>query len=218
MYYRPGEPSGLARDPWMMCVVPRPIGWISSISPEGRINLAPYSFFNAVAEDPPMVMFASNGAHPHGAKDTARNVRATGEFVCNMATFALRAAVKHTSAPVDAKTDEFALARLEMLASTLVRPPRVAASPIHLECRFVTALELPPERGGAPNTLIVGEVVGIHISDEVIVDGLVDLARFKPLARLGYDRFASVETSFAVTVPGGGEPSHQDREAELACQ
>jgi flavin reductase (DIM6/NTAB) family NADH-FMN oxidoreductase RutF len=207
MFYRPSEGHGLPRDPWMMCVIPRPIGWISTLSAAGELNLAPYSFFNAVAEDPPMVMFATNGAHSHGEKDTARNVRATREFVCSMASSELRTEVKISSVPLKPGDNEFARAQLETEVSNLVKPPRVKGSPIQLECTFVAAIDLPRGASGDRNLLTIGEVVGVHIDDAVMRDGLVDVTRLRPLARLGYDQFTEVSHAFSVLLP----PSLRDR-------
>lgn len=145
-----------------------------------------------------MVMFASNGAHAHGEKDTARNVQETKEFVCNMATWDLGDAVKKTSQPVDHDVDEFELAGLPLAPSKLVAPPRVASSPIQLECRLVTTFALPDQRDGTPNTLLVGRVLGVHINDEVLDGGLIDISRLRPLARLGYDRFGVVDAGFTL--------------------
>jgi flavin reductase (DIM6/NTAB) family NADH-FMN oxidoreductase RutF len=200
MFYRPSEGHGLPRDPWMMCVIPRPIGWISTLSASGRPNLAPYSFFNAVGEDPPMVMFATTGTHAHGEKDSANNIRATGEFVCNMATMELKEQVQVSSVPLPSGDSEFLLAQLETEPSEIVKPPRVKGSPIHIECVFLTSLDLP--RGNQDsNVITIGKVVGIHIDDRVLKDGLVDVARLRPLARLGYDQFTDVTHSFEIHAP-----------------
>lgn len=191
MFCRPEDAYDLVQKHWMMCVVPRPIGWISTLSRDGDRNLAPYSFFNAIAEHPPMVMFASNGGHRHGKKDTARNIRETGEFVCNMASADMLDAVRQTSAPVGPTVDEFELAGLEFEPSRIVRPPRVKGAPIHLECVYVNSIELPSSI--EENILTIGRVVGIHISDDVLDNGQIDLTRLRPLARLGYGQFAAVE-------------------------
>ncbi|MBI2587020.1 MAG: flavin reductase family protein, partial [Rhodospirillales bacterium] len=135
MFYRTDGPHGLPHDPFLSCIVPRPIGWVSTVSADGIVNLAPYSFFNGVAVKPPMVMFASSGRQAHGPKDSLANIEATGEFVCNLATWELRERMNQTSAPVPPEIDEFALAGLETEPSQLVKPPRVKAAPVHLECR-----------------------------------------------------------------------------------
>ena len=187
---------GLKHDPFKSLVVPRPIGWISSLSADGVLNLAPYSFFNAVSAKPNIVMFSSGGR-----KDSAANAETTGEFVCNMATWDLRDAMNESSATVDASVDEFELAGLKTVPSKLVKPPRVAASPVALECTYLQTVELPPTNG-EPNLVVFGQVVGIHIDDDVIVDGMVDVTRFKPVARLGYHDYAVVEDVFTMVRPG----------------
>jgi len=197
MFYRTDEGSGLAHDPWMMCVIPRPIGWISSVDDVGRLNLAPYSFFNAVAENPPMVMFATNGKHDCGEKDTARNIRSTGQFVCNMASVEFLEAVRVSSQPLSSDVNEFELASLETLPSVLVKPPRVKGAPIHLECEFITAIYLPSGNDGETNLLTIGRVVGIHLDDRVLRNGRVDAASLRPLGRLGYGQFAALSDVIA---------------------
>ncbi len=206
MFFRPGEhlQHGLPHNPFKSLVVPRPIGWISSVSREGRVNLAPYSFFNAVADQPPCVFFASNaGARPGGIKDSQRNAEETGEFVVNIATWALRDRMNETSASVPPEVNEFELGGLTMAKSEIVAPPRVAESPANLECRYLQTVEMPsndPEKG---NFVVFGEVLGVHIDDAVINDrGLVEPARFRPLARLGYMDYTSVEAVFSMLRPG----------------
>ncbi len=175
---------------WMGCVVPRPIGWISTLSRKGVPNLAPYSFFNALSQSPPIVVFGSNGRHAHGAKDTARNILETGEFVCNMATFDLRFEVRATSEAEQPEVNEFERVGLEFEASSLVTPPRVKASPVHIECVLLKTVELPSEL--EDNLLIIGRVVGVHINDACLTDGRIDLSRIRPLARLGYGQFSTI--------------------------
>ena len=192
---------GLPRDPFKSCIVPRPIGWITTLDAAGRVNLAPYSFFNGVASDPPMVMFASSGLAARADKDALANCEATGEFVCNLATWDLRDEMNRTSAPVPAGTDETALAGLETVPSRLVKPPRVAAAPIHMECLYHQTVDLPCDIPGGRNAVVIGRVVGVHIDDAVLTDGLVDPAKTKPIARLGYMDYALVETVFTMHRP-----------------
>ena len=201
MFYKIGGPHGLPHDPFKSCVVPRPIGWISTIGADGAVNLAPYSFFNAVATEPPMVMFSSNGKQAHGTKDSVANAEATGEFVCNMATWDLRDPMSQTSRPVPPEVDEFELAGLETQPSELVKPPRVKASPIHLECVYHQTLELPCDIEGGRNAICLGRVVGVHIRDEFLTDGKVDIARIKPLARLGYQDYTVAEKVLTLSLP-----------------
>jgi flavin reductase (DIM6/NTAB) family NADH-FMN oxidoreductase RutF len=192
---------GLPHDPFKACVVPRPIGWISTLSPAGVHNLAPYSFFNGVATAPPMVMFASNGRQPHGAKDSLANVEQTGEFVANLATWDLRDAMNRSSAPLGPDVDEFAFAGLEALPATLVRPARVAGAPVHLECVHHQTVDLPSNDPGGRNAIVIGQVVGVHIDDGLISDGILDLSRVQPLARLGYFDYTVVNEMFSISRP-----------------
>ena len=201
MFYKIGGPDGLPHDPFKSCVVPRPIGWISTIGADGAVNLAPYSCFNAVATEPPMVMFSSNGKQAHGTKDSVANAEATGEFVCNMATWDLRDPMSQTSRPVPPEVDEFELAGLETQPSELVKPPRVKASPIHLECVYHQTLELPCDIEGGRNAICLGRVVGVHVRDEFLTDGKVDIARIKPLARLGYQGYTVAEKVLTLSRP-----------------
>ena len=203
MFYEPRSGHGLPHDPFNAIVLPRPIGWISTVAPEGGVNLAPFSFFNAVAYTPPQVMFATTAGHREGGhKDSMRNALATGEFVVNLATHALREAVNLTSTPAPRGVDELELAGLTPVPSRLVAPPRVGESPVHLECRVVTSVELPAPDPDDPNTVVFGEVVGVHIDDELLLDGLVDVRRLRPIGRLGYREYVDVTDSFEMTRPG----------------
>ena len=201
MFYKIGGPHGLHHDPFKSCVVPRPIGWISTIGADGAVNLAPYSFFNAAATEPPMVMFSSNGKQAHGTKDSVANAEVTGEFVCNMATWDLRDPMSQTSRPVPPEVDEFELAGLETQPSELVKPPRVKASPIHLECVYHQTLDLPCDIEGGRNAVCIGRVVGVHIRDEFMTHGMVDIALIRPLARLGYQDYTVAEKVFPLSRP-----------------
>jgi len=170
---------GLPHDPFKALVAPRPIGWISTASAKGEINLSPYSFFNAVSDQPPMVAFASQGR-----KDALTFIEETGEFVCNLATFELRDAVNETSAPLARGESEMTLAGLTPAPSRLVKPPRVAEAPAALECRHLQTVPLTPLSGAeARYFLVVGEVVAIHIDERFIVEGLVDTAAMRPITR-----------------------------------
>jgi flavin reductase (DIM6/NTAB) family NADH-FMN oxidoreductase RutF len=200
MFYRPGvEGHGLPHNPFKALVSPRPIGWISTLDAGGRPNLAPYSFFNAFADEPPLVGYATTGRKLGGdeRKDTLANIRATGEFVVNIVSFALRDAMNATSAPLPADTDEFEAAGLVAAPSRVVGPPRVAAAPAALECRVWRIIDLP----GADNHLTIGEVVGVHIDPAILRDGQVDVTLYQPLARLGYRDYAAVGETFALTRP-----------------
>ncbi len=200
-YETDGNQHGLPHDPFKSCIVPRPIGWITTLSTDGTVNLAPYSFFNGVATEPPMVMFASGGGSEKGDKDTLVNCEQTGEFVCNMATWELRQQMSRTSAPVGAEVDEMDLAGLEAAPSRLVKPPRVKAAPIHLECLYHATIDLPCEIPGHRNAMVLGRVIGVHISDDLLTDGRIDMGKLKPIARLGYLDYARIDTVFTMERP-----------------
>lgn len=174
---------GLRHDPLKALVVPRPIGWVATVSREGVRNLAPYSFFNIVSDQPPMVIISSEVG-----KDSITNILETGEFTCSVVTQALHGQMNMTSAKVHADVDEFELAGLAAAPSVFVKPPRVAESPAALECRLWKAVSLPPPDGHAEShyTVLFGRVVGVYIDDAVIRDGRVDTAAIAPVARLGY--------------------------------
>jgi len=201
---------GMKHDPFKALVVPRPIGWIGTVDRDGVCNLAPYSFFNGVADRPPMVMFSSAGR-----KDTLANVEQTGEFTCSLATWELRDAMNMSSAAVARGVDEFALASLETAASRFVKPPRVAASPAALECRHWKTIELPanPSRPDLRYSVVFGEVVGIYIDDRFVRDGRVDTGAMRPLARLGYMDYSVVtpETMFSLNRPDVAEDGRTAR-------
>ena len=203
MFYKTSEPHGLPHNPFKSCVVPRPIAWVTSMDADGVLNLAPYSFFNALTDNPPMIMLSFNGYHEHGGeKDTLANIKATREFVINMVPLALKDAMNVTTEGVAHEVNEIELAQLETEPSELVRPPRVAAAPIHLECEFFSEIELPCHQPNSINRMVLGSVVGIHIRDEVLVDGMVDLGKVNPLARLGYMQYTSVQDIFTMQRPG----------------
>lgn len=203
MYYRTDEPHGLPHNPFNAIVVPRPIGWVSTMDKDGAVNLAPYSFFNAVAYHPPQVMYASTGNHVQGGlKDSVANIRATGEFVMNLATWPLREKVNLSSAPAPHGIDEFEVAGLTKASSSLVAPPRVAESPVNMECRLVKVVELLADDPDSPNLVVFGHVVAIHIADDVIRDGLVDIHRLQPISRLGYKDYGRVTEVFSMDRPG----------------
>jgi flavin reductase (DIM6/NTAB) family NADH-FMN oxidoreductase RutF len=198
MYYDPRQKNhGLPRDPFTSLVVPRPIGWISTIGRSGVVNLAPYSYFNAISSRPPYVLFASGGR-----KDSQRNAEETGEFVANLATYDLREEVNTTSMEVAAEVSEPELALLEMAPSAAVRPPRVKRCPAALECKYVKTVSIEDEDGRAiPSSIVIGRVVSVYIDDRVIVDGCVDLAAIRPISRLGYMDYAVVDAIFSMDRP-----------------
>ena len=186
-------------------VVPRPIGWISTLSRAGVPNLAPYSFFNAVAYSPPQVMFAATGSHSSGGlKDAVLDAQTTGEFVVNVATWDLRERMNASSVPAPREVDEFEYAGLTKAAGVLVRCPRVAESPVHLECRYVRSVEMLSNDGDAPNTVVFGEVIGVHVDERVMTDGRIDPLKLRPIGRLGYLDFVEVDSRFAMERPTWG--------------
>lgn len=196
MFYRPENGHGLPRDPLKACVTPRPIGWISSLSADGVPNLAPYSYFNAVGFNPPLVAYSSVGTNAGAPKDTLSNVEATGEFVVNVATEALFDAVVRTGAAFPADVDEIAETGLTAAASRIVTPPRVAESPIQLECRLHAVMDLPSDDPAERVALVVGRIVGVHIAEDVLTDGHIDVAKLRPLARMGYRDYTAVSETF----------------------
>ena len=215
MFYEPDKNNhGLPFNPYKSIVVPRPIGWISTISRDGIVNLAPYSQFNNLGYDPPYVMFSANAFPGSGRrKDSVRNATDTGEFVVNMATYDLREAVNITSQFVAPDVDEANLAGLQMVPSLLVKPPRVAASPVHLECKFHGTFALPGNQFDRVHHVVIGRVVGVHIRDDVLTpEGKLDVLKIRPLARLGYFDYTTVVSLFTMEPTG---PHLQAREAGL---
>lgn len=187
---------GLPQDPFKALVAPRPVGWISSLSADGIPNLAPFSYFNAMAQAPHYVAF---GIGP--PKDTLRNVEATGEFAVNLATHDLREAMNATAAHVAAHVDEFDLARLTRAPCRLIKAPRVGESPACLECRLFKVVALPDDEGHENDHLVIGRVIGIHIDDRYIEDGRVNTAAMRPIARLGYSEYATVTEAWRMRRP-----------------
>jgi flavin reductase (DIM6/NTAB) family NADH-FMN oxidoreductase RutF len=195
MFYEVAKNNhGLPLDPFYALVGPRPIGWISTLSKNGLANLAPYSFYNAFAHNPHYVAFGSGGF-----KNTIQNIADTGEFAVNLATFDLREAMNVTSSNVEG--DEFALAGLEKAKCNMITPPRVAASPVCLECRHFKTIELPNDQDIVADWLVIGKVVGVHIDDQFIENGRVNTAAMKPIARLGYAEYATVDEAWKMRRP-----------------
>ena len=200
MFYEPDKNNhGLERPPFKSCVVPRAIGWISTMSNEGVCNLAPYSQFTNLTFDPPYVLISINQGYRQNRKDTTENIEQTGEFVYNMVTYDLREAMNITAAEFMPDVDEFEAAGLTKAPSTLVKPPRVAESPIQFECKYVQTIRLPGEGRCGTCDLIIGKVIGVHIKDEFIAeDGKIDIVKIKPLARLGYSDYTTVDHTFEI--------------------
>jgi len=200
VFYEPGKRNhGLPHDPFKAIVAPRPIGWISTLSARGEVNLAPYSFFNGVSSDPPVVMFAAEGR-----KDSVVFVEETGQFVCNLATWELREQMNTTAGRYPRGINEMREAGLDAAPSVRVRVPRVAAAPCALECRWLQTLRLDGLAGPATDTHVVfGEVVGVHIDERFLKDGLLDTAALRPIARAGYhDYFVATDAArFSMAPP-----------------
>ena len=203
MFYDPDvkRSHGLPHDPFKALVAPRPIGWISTLDKDGRVNLAPYSFFNACCYNPCIVMFASSGLADDPKKHSWRNAEETGEFVCNIVTEELAEKMNVTSAHVPRGVDEFELAGLTKEPSVKVKPPRVKEAPAHLECKYLKTVTFESDEAHHTHGVVFGHVVGIHIKDEVIVNGLVDVLKFRPVARLGYMDYTVVDSVFSMGRP-----------------
>ncbi|KAH6170000.1 hypothetical protein HBI68_089630 [Parastagonospora nodorum] len=212
MFYQPGkEDHGLPYDPFKACVIPRPIGWISTLSPTGTPNLAPYSQFTNLTFSPPYVMFSANQTPSAAQKDTVVNAEATGVFCWNLATYALREAVNLTAEGVESGVDEFEIARLEKVDSELVsvgvkgeriKVPMVARSPVRFECEHYSTLRLPGDPPMGAVDVVIGKVVGIHIDEGVLTDGKIDVRKTEPIARCGYYEYAVVRETFEMRIPG----------------
>jgi flavin reductase (DIM6/NTAB) family NADH-FMN oxidoreductase RutF len=198
MFYETAKNDhGLPYNPFKAIVAPRPIGWITSMSSGGEINLAPYSFFNAISDRPPIVLFSSEGL-----KDSPAFVEETKEFVCNLATFELRNVMNDTSGDYPRGVNEMKECGITPAPSRLVRPPRVAASPCALECKLLRIVHLDDLDGRPSNRYVVfGQVIGVHIDDRFIRNGRLDTAAMRPIARCGYSDYAVVNEVFAMTRP-----------------
>ncbi len=199
MFYDPKKGHNLPYDPFKAIISPRPIGWISSRDPFGNINLAPYSFFNAVADKPPMVIFSTTGQKnlEPTKKDSLSNIETTGEFVVNIVSFELTDKMNKTSGNFSNEEDEFEIANLTKASCQKVKSPRVEESPASLECELYKTIKLP----GQHNTLVIGEVIGIHIMDKYMRDGVFCITDFSPVARLGYNDYTCIKKTFSLLRP-----------------
>lgn len=199
MFYRPSDGHGLPHNPFNAIVTPRPIGWISSRDGKGQDNLAPYSFFNAVAYVPPQVMFASTGTKDDvdGTKDSVANIRDSGVFCVNVVEYAAKDAMNASSATLPHEVDEFAHAGIEKAQCELIDCPRVANAPANFECKVTQIVRLE----GAANYAVFGEVIGVHMRDDCIVDGRFDVTTFQPLSRMGYRDYTVVREVFELMRP-----------------
>lgn len=200
MFYRPEDGHGLPHNPFNAIVTPRPIGWISTRGSDGSENLAPYSFFNAVAYFPPQVMFASTSTKPdrEGTKDSMSNIRDTGVFCVNIVEYAMKDAMNLTSGPWGREVDEFDKAAIERAPCETIPCSRVAGAPASLECKLTQIVTLE----GESNFLALGEVVGVHMRDDCLKDGIFDVLAFNPLTRMGYRDYSVVREKFSLKRPG----------------
>lgn len=198
MFYEPRKKNhGLPHDPFKALVGPRPIGWISTVSKGGVVNLSPYSFFNAFSDRPVILGFSS-----WGWKDSANNARDTGEFVANVVTKSDLHRMNQSSAPYPSEVNEFEAAGIGMVPSTLVKPPRVEGAGAAFECKVTEIIPMTGHDGReAAYHLVLGEAVGIYIDDRFLADGKVDEAALQLLARLGYMNYAAVENVFSLERP-----------------
>ena len=200
MFYRPEDGHGLPHNPFNAIVAPRPIAWISTRGASGHNNLAPYSFFNACAYVPPQVMFASTSTKPDraGTKDTVAQIEETSVFCINIVEEAMKDVMNTSSGPWDADVDEFEKSGAEMAECETIACGRVARAPASLECTLTQIVRLP----GTANYTVFGQVTGIHMRDDCLVDGLFDVTKFKLLSRLGYRDYTTIDTTFTLSRPG----------------
>ncbi len=183
-------------------IVPRPIGWISSKNNEGQINLAPYSFFNAIATIPPMVVIGPGGYSKSGNnKDTLLNIKNNPEFVCNFVSWDVKDIMNESSYSFDNNESEIEKLNIETENSTMVSIPRVKLSPAHFECTLFKIIDLPSDSKGNPNHLIIGNIIGINVSDKIIKNNRIDIGELKPISRMGYDEYALINTIFSMKRP-----------------
>ena len=218
MHYAPGkEPCPLPYSPFKSCTVPRPIGWLSTIGRDGIHNLAPFSQWQNLTFDPPMVMFAAN-RYPDGRrKDTVLNAEETGWFVWNMATWDLRDAVNISAMAVASNVDEFAEAGVSKTDSISAPCARVAESPCHFECQYLSTHCLPGNSPVGGVDVVYGQVVHIHVNDQFVAkDGKLDIAAIKPIARMGYYDYTCVQEVFEMRIPDASSEEEDGMEGKVA--
>ena len=193
MFYQPKK-NPFSIDPYKSLIFPRPIGWISSIDKKGTVNLAPYSYFNAIADDPPQIMFVAGASNRSSQKkDTLSNIMATKEFVINFATTATRKQMNLSSKDIHKDDDEFILTKLKKRKSRLVKVPSVADSPVNLECKLLKSIKLKSSLRKF-STIVMCEVIGIYIKDSFIEKGRVNSAAMRYVARMGYSEYTTVSS------------------------
>ena len=196
MFYEPKKGVPFKIDPFKSLIFPRPIGWISSVNKNGVANLAPYSYFNAVTDEPPQIMFCSNGSSTHGKyKDSLSNILNTKEFVVNFVTTATRNQMNISSRDFKPDEDEFLLSNLKKKKSKLVKAPSVRDSPVNLECKLVKIIKL-QSNSDKTSTMVVGEVIGVYIKNKFIKNNRVDSVSMKYIARMGYSEYTTISSKF----------------------
>ena len=200
MYYDTNKNyHGLPHNPFKALTVPRPIGWISTVSKNGIGNLSPYSYFNGLSYDPPFVMFSAGNRADGSKKDSVLNAEETGESVVNMSTWYTRFQMNDTSWIMEPETDELEKTVLTAIDSINVKPKRVAESPVHFECKYHQTVRLPGNKKEGFHHVVFGQVIGIHIKDEFITDdGIVNTLKMKVIARLGYNDYTLVDKIFSI--------------------
>ena len=196
MFYEPKKGVPFKIDPFKSLIFPRPIGWISSVDKNGVANLAPYSYFNAVTDEPPQIMFCSNGSSTHGKyKDSLSNILHTKEFVVNFVTTLTRNQMNISSRDFKPDEDEFLLSNLKKKKSKLVKAPSVRDSPVNLECKLVKIIKL-QSNSDKTSTMVVGEVIGVYIKNKFIKNNRVDSVSMKYIARMGYSEYTTISSKF----------------------
>ena len=196
MFYEPKKGIPFDIDPFKSLIFPRPIGWISSVNKKGIANLAPYSYFNAVTDEPPQIMFCANGGSSHYKyKDSLSNILSTKEFVVNFATSSTRIQMNNSSKDFKPDEDEFILSKLKKKKSKLVRAPSVKDSPVNLECTLVKTIKLKSNLKKI-STMIIGEVIGIYINNKFVKNGRIDSVSMRYIARMGYSEYTTVSSKF----------------------
>jgi flavin reductase (DIM6/NTAB) family NADH-FMN oxidoreductase RutF len=200
MYYDTNENNhGLPHNPFKALTVPRPIGWISTLSKNGIGNLSPYSYFNGLSYDPPFVMFSAGNRADGSKKDSVLNAEEIGEFVVNISTLDTRFQMNDTSWIMEPETDELEKTGLTAIDSINVKPKRVAESPVHFECKYHQTVQLPGNKNADFHHVVFGQVIGIHIKDEFITDeGIVDILKMKIISRLGYNDYTLIDKTFSI--------------------
>tara|TARA_B100000963_G_C22490530_1_gene609054 strand:+ start:375 stop:980 length:606 start_codon:yes stop_codon:yes gene_type:complete len=198
MFYEPKKGHSLKIDPFKALIFPRPIGWVSSINKNGVANLAPYSYFNAVADEPPQIMFCSNGSSKHSKyKDSLSNILSTKEFVINFATSFTRNQMNISSKDFEPGEDEFYFSKLKKKKSKIVKTPSVKDSPVNLECKLIKTINLKSDSKKI-STMVIGEVIGIFINNKFIKNKRVDSVSMRYIARMGYSEYTTISSKFSL--------------------